>query len=300
MSTPVAPAAASNPVTTAPASTTPAFELPPPPPARTGRDEIEQMVATHLKAVSSNDPITVASLYGDQIDFLTEGIKSHETLAREIQEYFARWPAQDARRTSDVTIDDVDGNEKKVSFSMEFNALSTAGKTSEGSVVVTWIIRRPSPDGEFKIVSQKQKTISRTTSNPPGQSTAVTEQIVQFVAEHFRKTERRDCDAVLSDYASRVDYFEHGMVAKDFIARDCSAYVKAWPEIRLQLTGAVDVRETATGEYAVSFGYDFVAQNKAKGKTSRGHAADTWRVENSLEGFKITYHRQTITNRSSR
>lgn len=300
MSTPAAPAAESNPVATAPASTTSAFEMPPPPPARTSRDEIEQMVATHLKAVSSNDPITVASLYGDQIDFLTEGIKSHETLAREIQEYFARWPAQDARRTSDVTIDDIDSNEKKVSFSMEFNAFSTAGKTSEGSVVVTWIVRRPSPDGEFRIVSQKQKTINRTTSNPPGQSTAVTEQVVQFVAEHFRKIERRDCDAVLSDYASRVDYFEYGMVATDFIARDCSAYVKAWPEIRLQLTGTVDVRETATGEYAVSFGYDFVALNKAKGKTSRGHAEDTWRVENSLEGFKITYHRQTITNRSSR
>jgi hypothetical protein len=200
-----------------------------------------------------------------------------------------------------VTIEDVDSNEKKVSFSMAFDARSTAGKTSEGSVVVTWIVRRRNPQADFKIVSQKQETISRTTSNPAEPTTtAVIDQIKQFVAEHCRKTERCDCDGVLSDYASRVDYFDHGVVAKDFIARDCSAYVKAWPEIRLQLTGAVDVRESAAGEYTVSFGYDFDAKNRAKGKNSRGHAADTWRVEKSFPSFKITYHRETITNRSTR
>jgi hypothetical protein len=253
------------------------------------------MVETHLNAVSSGDPITAASLYGDQIDFLTEGIKSHETLSREIREYFARWPVQHFRRTSDVTIEEVDGDEKKVSFSMDSDALSTAAKTSECSVIVTWVVRRPSPEEDFKIVSQKQKTLSRTTLKPAEQAAPAFDQIKQFVAKHFHKTERSDCDGVISDYASRVDYFEHGMVAKDFIARDCSAYVKAWPEIRLQLTGAVDVGETAAGEYTVSFGYDFEARNKAKRKISRGHAADTWRVENSVAGFRITYHRETIT-----
>jgi hypothetical protein len=135
---------------------------------------------------------------------------------------------------------------------------------------------------------------------PAEQTGVVIDQIKQFVADHFRKTERCDCDGVLSDYANRVDYFDHGMVAKDFIARDCSAYVKAWPEIRLQLTGAVDVVENATGEYTVSFSYDFDARNKARGKLSRGHAADTWRVANNFLEFKITYHRETITNRSAR
>lgn len=294
-------------VASAAASVAPAVTPPPsedpvlvPAPADTSRAEIEQMVETHLNAVSRNDPVTAASLYGDQVDFLTEGIKSHETLAREIGEYFARWPMQNFRRTSDVTIEDIGPDEKKASFSMEFDARSTAGKTSEGAVVVTWIVRRPRAGAEFKVVSQKQKTL-RTTSLPSAQSTAAaTEQIREFVAEHFRKTERRDCDGVLSDYAGRVDYFDHGSVTKDFIARDCSTYIRAWPEIRLQLTRTVDVRETATGEYAVSFGYDFEARNKAKGKTSRGHAEDAWRVENSGAGFKITYHRQTITNRSAR
>lgn len=135
---------------------------------------------------------------------------------------------------------------------------------------------------------------------PPNTSTTATEQIKQFVAEHFRKTERLDCDGVLADYASRVDYFDNGVVGKDFIARDCSAYVKAWPEITSRVTGAIDVRESGNGEYTVSFGYDFDARNKAKGKTSRGHAADTWRVENRGRGYQITYHRETITNRSPR
>jgi serine/threonine protein kinase len=301
--TPVATIAASTPEpTAAPSSSAPVFVPPPPPPSTTSRVEIEGLVAKHLKAVSGNDPATVASLYGDQVDFLTEGIKSHETLAREITEYFARWPVQNFRRTSEITIDDVDSNTKTVSFSMEFDARSTAGKTSAGAVVVTWMVRRPSLTSEFKIVSQKQKTINRTTLNPTEQppATAATEQIKQFVIEHFRKTERSDCDGALSDYASHVDYFDNGAVGKDFISRDCSAYVKAWPEITLNLTGTIDVRESGNGEYAVVFGYDFDARNKAKGKISRGHAADTWRVENRLGGYKITYHRETITNRSTR
>ena len=303
VSSPFAATSPSIPPTTAPPSNTPpVFVPPPPPPPGTSRVEIEGLVARHLNAVSSNDAVTAASLYGDQIDFLTEGIKSHDTLAREITEYFARWPVQNFRRTSDITIEDVNSNEKTVSFTMKFNARSSAGKTSEGSVAVTWIVRRSGLAENFKIVSQKQKTISRTTLNPSEEpaTTSATEQIKQFVAEHFRKTERLDCDGVLADYASRVDYFEHGVVGKDFIARDCSVYVKAWPEITWQLTGAIEVRESGNGEYAVSFGCNFDARNKAKGKTSRGHAADTWRVANGPGGFKITYHRETITNRSAR
>jgi serine/threonine protein kinase len=285
-------------------STAPVVTLPTPAPSASTdnpRVEIERMIATHLQAVARNDPTTVVSLYGDQVDFLDEGTKSRDTLAREIAEYFARWPTQNFRRTSDVTIEDVTANEKRVSFSMDFDARNTAGKTSQGAVAITWIVRRPNVDSEFKIISQKQKTLSRTTVNPPDQPAAATvEQMRQFVAEHFRKTERADCDGVLADYASRVDYFEHGMVEKDFIARDCSAYVKAWPQIRLQLIGTVDVREIGNGEYAVSFSYDFEAQNPAKGKTSRGHAMDTWRVENRFGGPKIIYHRETVTKRSGR
>jgi hypothetical protein len=128
-------------------------------------------------------------------------------------------------------------------------------------------------------------------------STTAAEQIRQFVAEHLRKMERCDCDGVLSDYASSVDYFDNGVVSKDFIARDCSAYVKAWPQITLQLTGMIDVRESGASVHTVSFGYDFDARNKAKGKTSRGHSANTWRVQNSLGEFRITYHRETVTKR---
>lgn len=127
-----------------------------------------------------------------------------------------------------------------------------------------------------------------------------TEQIQQFVAEHLRKQERTDCEGVLADYASSVDYFGNGVVNKDFIARDCSGYIKSWPEITLQITGQIEVRESGGGEYTVSFGYDFETRNKAKGKISRGHSANTWRVANGLGRFQITYHRETITRRPAR
>jgi serine/threonine protein kinase len=64
-SPPMSSPSASTPVTTAaPSSTAPVFvpPPPPPPPSSTSRVEIEGLVARHLKAVSSNDAATVASL----------------------------------------------------------------------------------------------------------------------------------------------------------------------------------------------------------------------------------------------
>ena len=72
---------------------------------------------------------------------------------------------------------------------------------------------------------------------------------------------------MLADYASTVDYFDHGVVSKDFIARDCSGYVKSWPEITLQITGPIEVRESGAGEYTVSFGYDFEGGTRPKPKS---------------------------------
>ncbi|MEY2559843.1 MAG: eukaryotic-like serine/threonine-protein kinase [Verrucomicrobiota bacterium] len=288
------------------APTMPPVVVPPSPsiPTESARVEIERLIATHLKAVANNDAVMAASLYGDRVDFLTEGIKTHETLAREIGEYFRRWPSQNFRLTSDVTIDHVNANEKTVSFTMDFEARSNAGNTSEGTVGVTWIVRRLDSDSAFKIVSQKQRTIARTTSSAPPSTystdAGTSQKIRGFVADHFAKTERCDCDGVLSDYADRVDYFDHGLVTKAFIARDCSSYVKAWPEIKVQITGAIDVSESRPGQHTISFGYDFDARNRTKAKISRGHAADIWRVETRPGGFQIVYHRETITNRAAR
>lgn len=172
------------------------------------------------------------------------------------------------------------------------------------------IVRYSPPPSSTPIASETPSTPALTaapSSNAPvyvplpgpstNLSTTAAEQIRQFVAEHLRKTERTDCDGVLADYASTVDYFDNGVVGKDFIARDCSGYVKAWPQMTMHLTGVIDVRENGAGEYTVSFGYDFEGRNQAKGKTSRGHATDTWQVRNSSGELRITYHRETVTKR---
>lgn len=113
------------------------------------------------------------------------------------------------------------------------------------------------------------------------------------MVDHLEKAEQCNCTEVLADYADRVDYFDKGIVEKNFIARDCSAYVKAWPQLTLRLTDISDLRQKGNGQYIVQFEYDFEARNPARGKTSRGHASDTWRLEN----YRIVYHRETVTKR---
>ncbi len=119
--------------------------------------------------------------------------------------------------------------------------------------------------------------------------------IRQFVVDHLEKAQRCDCAAVLADYGNRVDYFDNGVVEKDFIARDCSTYAKAWPELTLKFTGIIDLLGDRNGQYTVRFGYDFEARNTAKGKISRGHASDTWRLENDRGEYRIVSHRETVT-----
>ena len=162
----------------------------------------------------------------------------------------------------------------------------------------------PPPASPSPAMPSPVETVAVVPSTPPPSmptATAATNHVEamkfirQFVVDHLEKQERCDCAGVLADYGSRVDYSDNGEVDQAFIARDCSTYVKAWPELTLTFTGIIDLIGGGNGQYTVRFGYDFDARNKAKGNTSRGHATDTWRLEGDAGNYKIVYHRETVT-----
>jgi serine/threonine protein kinase len=147
----------------------------------------------------------------------------------------------------------------------------------------------------FRCVLSNSSPPSLPTATAAPTKTDAMKYIRQFVVDHLEKQERCDCAGVLADYGSRVDYFDNGVVDQAFVARDCSTYVKMWPELTLRFTGIIDLLGSGNGQYTVRFGYDFDARNKARGKTSRGHSINTWRLEGEGGAYQIVYHRETVT-----
>jgi len=150
----------------------------PPTSARSEREEIEAMVATQIEAGTRGDVAASMALYADTVDFYDEGLKSRDAIAKDLPDYFAHWPVRHSKLIGDVTIETLGTNERKVGYTLDFEASNPATREKrQNTVSVTWIIRRDGPWSSFKIVSHKQKSVRQEkapdASEPDGAIAAV-------------------------------------------------------------------------------------------------------------------------------
>ena len=138
---------------------TPRIEASPSPKtsAKNEGEEIETMVTTQIEAGTRGDVVASMALYADTVDFLDEGLKSREAIAKDLPEYFAHWPVRRSELVGEISIETLGENERRVGYTIDFEASNPATRESRKSRVnVTWIIRRDGPWSPFKIVSHKQ------------------------------------------------------------------------------------------------------------------------------------------------
>ena len=106
-------------------------------------------------------------------------------------------------------------------------------------------------------------------STPP--VPAPRDDVTKLVQEYLHDAETDNIDAQVNYYAFPVDYFDHGQVNRDFVAKDTGNYVKRWPQRHYMLSGAVNVTCSDTSdECAVEFTIAFRVENKkhaVSGKT---------------------------------
>jgi hypothetical protein len=115
------------------------------------------MVTTQIDAGTRGDVAASMALYADTVDFLDEGFKSREAIAKDLPGYFAHWPVRRSELVGEVSIETLGENERRVGYTIDFEASNPATRESRKSRVnVTWIIRRDGPWSPFKIVSHKQ------------------------------------------------------------------------------------------------------------------------------------------------
>lgn len=180
-----------------------------PPPSVTEREEIESMVTTQIDAGTRGDIAASMTLYADSVDFLDEGLKTREAVARELPEYFARWPVRRSSLVGNVSIETLSENERKVSYTLDFEASNPATReVRQSRVDVTWVIRRERTFSPFKIVSHKQKSTKQEKITDPSLDPAI-EAVKSYIAAVNNQDGTTAYRLFAAAYRGRVSFQEY-------------------------------------------------------------------------------------------
>ena len=118
--------------------------------------------------------------------------------------------------------------------------------------------------------------------------TSVKQRYTDFVMTALQASEQHDIDAIVSRYADKVVYLDHGVVNKEFIRKDLESYFKQWPMTKVELTSAVQVLDTnKTDEKTVLFSYNFDATAPDRGVNSVGSVSAEWWVWDTQGTLKV-------------
>ena len=116
-------------------------------------------------------------------------------------------------------------------------------------------------------------------------------QIRDFVAGFVVAGIGSDVEPELQFYADTADYYDSGLVGKDFIRNDILRYNQKWPVRRYWLEGDVRMlNEMDADPIEVSFQIKYVVRNEQK--ESRGTAIKTLKLQKKLDGLEITSVRE--------
>jgi peptidoglycan hydrolase-like protein with peptidoglycan-binding domain len=128
----------------------------------------------------------------------------------------------------------------------------------------------------------------------PGQD-LTPERVTKLVQDYLRDAESGDVNAQLKYYAFPVRYFDHGLVAQDFVAQDTGNYVKRWSERKYTLAGPVTFFASGNeSETAVEFTIAFELRSATRTTKNRavGRTRNWWTIRADGDELKIVAIRE--------
>jgi hypothetical protein len=144
---------------------------------------------------------------------------------------------------------------------------------------------------------QDREFLKQLTSGQPTEpaeqvpTAGIMDQIRDFIAGFVVVGINPDIGEELKFYADEADYYEHGIVSKDFIRRDILRYNQRWPIRRYWLVGDVRVLSALEADpVEVEYQLRYFVQDQQR--ESRGTAIKTLKLQRSPDGFQITSVRE--------
>lgn len=149
-------------------------------------------------------------------------------------------------------------------------------------------------------VSSKQ-TVFQEKKEPrmPAQSQTISrDEVTAFVRRLLELNEKKDLSAVMPFYADKVDYYDRGVVDRDYIRRDLGYYFKNWDKISTSLDGDVVMIVLDQPDIRVAkFTTAFSVQNDKK--SSMGKTENIWKLQRVNGQLKLIDVKQKIIERQS-
>ena len=121
------------------------------------------------------------------------------------------------------------------------------------------------------------------------------ERIRDFVAGFVVVGIDENVEAELQFYAPKANYYDSGVVTKDFIRRDIRRYNQKWPARRYWLIGDIQVlNDPQADPLEVQYRIRYAVKNQQQERT--GTAIKTVKLQKTPAGFEITSVRERTLN----
>lgn len=124
-------------------------------------------------------------------------------------------------------------------------------------------------------------------------STISRAEITEFIQRVMELNGRKDLGAVMPFYADEVDYYDRGVVSRDYVKRDLGYYFRNWDKISTSVDGDVVVIVLdQPNERIAKFISSFWVQNEKKSLT--GRTENIWRIRKVNGQLKLFDVKQKI------
>src|SRR4029077_12199060 len=166
----------------------------------------ESIAETFVQAYSGADVDAVAALYADRVDYTNSGVISNAAVRAQAKDYFARWPMRQWNLAGPVKTTSMGPSRDRVIFSATYDASNPKANIHASGVAQETLILATDRTGGIKIVSQKERTSKRDSSQPDEKTSG----------DFGLKAAKTEYDTSSHDEAARVRYVTKlaGMLGK--------------------------------------------------------------------------------------
>lgn len=119
------------------------------------------------------------------------------------------------------------------------------------------------------------------------------DEVLRLVNRCLKANNSKDMDNALACYGNRVEYYDSGLVDRDFIRKDKIIYFSNWERIDFALDSDVTLIVTDQQDIRIAkFETAFAVANK--NKAIRGRVENIWKIKRINDELKIVGERQRI------
>jgi hypothetical protein len=120
------------------------------------------------------------------------------------------------------------------------------------------------------------------------------DEVRAFITEHYRATERKDVDYMLSQYDDLVDYHTDGRRDKAFIRNDNLNYFRRWPVTSFTVGDIRVLHSTVQNTVTAYFEIRYLVRDPASNRSKQGRANDEWTISKPFGALKIISEKETV------